>query len=80
MLRTALLLVGLLGSQRRQALLQAECLARDLWRTNAELARVNQEQARAAKAALTVALVSAGSRGYRLGPPANGGGEPLADR
>src|SRR3984893_12190416 len=48
-------LVGLLGSQRRRALLQAEALARDLRLTNAELARLNKEQARAAQAALTVA-------------------------
>ncbi|MBJ7597181.1 ATP-binding protein [Candidatus Nephthysia bennettiae] len=48
-------LVGLLGSQRRQALLRAEALAQDLRQTNAELARLNKEQARAAQAALTVA-------------------------
>src|SRR3984893_4845434 len=45
-------LVGLLGSQRRRALLQAEALARDLRLTNAELARLNKEQARAAQGAL----------------------------
>jgi K+-sensing histidine kinase KdpD len=48
-------LVGLLGSQRRDALLRAESLARDLRQTNAELARLNKEQAAAAQAALTVA-------------------------
>jgi K+-sensing histidine kinase KdpD len=48
-------LVGLLGSQRRQALMRAEALARDLRQTNAELARLNKEQARAAQSALTVA-------------------------
>lgn len=48
-------LVGVFGSQRRQALLQAEALARDLRRTNTELARLNKEQAAAAQAALTLA-------------------------
>jgi len=48
-------LVGVFGSQRRQALLQAEALARDLRQTNAELARLNKEQAAAAQAALTLA-------------------------
>ena len=48
-------LVGLLGSQRRRAQLQADTLARDLRRTNAELARLNKEQAAAAQAALTLA-------------------------
>ena len=48
-------LVGLLGSQRRQALLRAEALSRDLRQTNAELARLNKEQARAAQAALSLA-------------------------
>src|SRR5262249_32530472 len=38
-------LVGVFGSQRRRALLQAEALARDLRQTNAELARLNKEQA-----------------------------------
>lgn len=52
---TTAVLVGLLGSQRRQALLQAEALARDLRHTNGELARLNKEQARAAQAALSVA-------------------------
>ena len=47
--------VGVLGSQRRQTLLHAEALARDLRRTNAELARLNREQAAAAQAALTLA-------------------------
>ena len=47
--------VGLLGSQRRRALLHAETLARDLRQTNAELARLNKEQAAAAQAALTLA-------------------------
>ena len=48
-------LVGLLASQRRRALLQAERLARHLRQTNAELARLNKEQAAAAQAALAVA-------------------------
>jgi len=47
--------VGLLASQRRRALLQAESLASNLRQTNAELARLNKEQAAAAQAALTVA-------------------------
>ena len=47
--------VGLLGSQRRRALLQSETMARNLRRTNAELARLNKEQAAAAQAALAVA-------------------------
>lgn len=48
-------LVGLLGSQRRNALLRAEALGRDLRQTNAELARLNKEQALAGQAALTLA-------------------------
>lgn len=48
-------MVGLLASQRRRALLQAEALARSLRQTNAELARLNKEQAAAAQAALTLA-------------------------
>jgi len=48
-------LVGLLGSQRRRAQLDADTLARDLRQTNAELARLNKEQAAAAQAALTLA-------------------------
>src|SRR5215831_14457897 len=48
-------LVGLLASQRRRALLQAERLARNLRQMNAELARLNKEQAAAAQAALAVA-------------------------
>ena len=48
-------LVGLVGSQRRRAQLQADTLARDLRQTNAELARLNKEQAAAAQAALTLA-------------------------
>jgi two-component system sensor histidine kinase KdpD len=48
-------LVGLLGSQRLRALLRAEALGRDLRQTNAELARLNKEQAVAAQAALTLA-------------------------
>src|SRR6202011_2829216 len=47
--------IGLLGSQRRQALLRAEALGRDLRQTNAELARLNKDQAKAAQAALTLA-------------------------
>jgi two-component system, OmpR family, sensor histidine kinase KdpD len=48
-------LVGLLASQRRRALIQAERLAGSLRQTNAELARLNKEQAAAAQAALAVA-------------------------
>jgi two-component system, OmpR family, sensor histidine kinase KdpD len=48
-------LVGLLASQRRRALLHTERLARNLRQTNAELARLNKEQAAAAQAALAVA-------------------------
>jgi two-component system, OmpR family, sensor histidine kinase KdpD len=48
-------LVGLLASQRRRALLQAEALTRNLRQTNAELARLNKEQAAAAQSALTLA-------------------------
>jgi K+-sensing histidine kinase KdpD len=48
-------LVGLLASQRRRALLQSEALGRNLRQTNAELARLNKEQAAAAQAALTLA-------------------------
>jgi len=48
-------LVGLLGSQRRRAQLNADTLARDMRQTNAELARLNKEQAAAAQAALTLA-------------------------
>jgi K+-sensing histidine kinase KdpD len=47
--------VGLLASQRRRALMHAETLTRNLRQTNAELARLNKEQAAAAHAALTVA-------------------------
>ena len=47
--------VGVLGSQRRRALLRAEALARDLRRTNAELLRLSREQAAAAEAALALA-------------------------
>jgi K+-sensing histidine kinase KdpD len=47
--------IGLLASQRRRALLAAETLTRDLRQTNAELARLNKEQAAAAQAALTLA-------------------------
>lgn len=48
-------MVGLLAAQRRRALLQSEALARNLRQTNAELARLNKEQAAAAQAALTLA-------------------------
>jgi K+-sensing histidine kinase KdpD len=48
-------LVGLLASQRRRALLQTERLAGSLRQTNAELARLNKEQAAAAQAALAMA-------------------------
>jgi len=48
-------LLGVFGSQRRQAMLHTEALAHDLRQTNAELARLNKEQAAAAQAALTLA-------------------------
>jgi K+-sensing histidine kinase KdpD len=47
--------LGLVGSQRRRALLRAEALTRDLQRANAELVRLQKEQAAAAQAALTLA-------------------------
>ena len=48
-------LVGLLASERRRALMRTENLARNLRHANAELLRVNKEQAAAAQAALMVA-------------------------
>jgi K+-sensing histidine kinase KdpD len=47
--------VGLLASERRRAVLRGEALTRNLRQTNAELARLNKEQAAAAQAALTLA-------------------------
>jgi len=47
--------VGLLASRRRRALLRSETLAGNLRQTNAGLARLNEEQAAAAQAALAVA-------------------------
>ena len=47
--------VGLLASRRRQALLQSEALARQLQDANTELIRLNKEQAEAASAALRLA-------------------------
>ena len=47
--------VGVLASQRRRALLDAEALAANLRQSNSELARLNKEQAAAAQAALTLA-------------------------
>jgi two-component system sensor histidine kinase KdpD len=47
--------VGLLASHRRRALLQSEALATQLRAVNAELVRLNQEQAQAAQAALRLA-------------------------
>ena len=47
--------VGLLASRRRQALLQSEALARQLQEANTELIRLNKEQAEAASAALRLA-------------------------
>ncbi len=47
--------VGLLASQRRNALLHAEALAGQLQHTNTELVRLNQEQAEAAQSALRLA-------------------------
>ena len=48
-------LVGLLAARRRRALLQAEALARQLSEVNAELVRLNKEQAQAAQAELRLA-------------------------
>jgi K+-sensing histidine kinase KdpD len=48
-------LVGVLASRRRNALLQAEALARQLQQANRELIRLNKEQAEAAQAALRLA-------------------------
>jgi K+-sensing histidine kinase KdpD len=47
--------VGVLASRRRQALLQAEALARQLRDVNTELVRLNKEQAEASQAALRLA-------------------------
>jgi K+-sensing histidine kinase KdpD len=47
--------VGLLASRRRDALLQAQALARQLQNANTELVRLNKEQAEAAQAALRLA-------------------------
>jgi two-component system sensor histidine kinase KdpD len=48
-------IVGLLASRRRIALLQAEAFARQLQQANTELVRLNKEQADAAQAALRLA-------------------------
>ena len=48
-------LVGLLASRRRIALLEAEALTRQLKSANTELIRLNKEQAEAAQAALRLA-------------------------
>jgi K+-sensing histidine kinase KdpD len=48
-------LVGLLASWRRNALVRAEALARQLQQVNSELVRMNKEQAEAAQAALRFA-------------------------
>jgi K+-sensing histidine kinase KdpD len=48
-------LVGLLASRRRNALLQMEALARQLQQANSQLIRLNKEQAEAAQAALRLA-------------------------
>jgi two-component system sensor histidine kinase KdpD len=47
--------VGLLASRHRDALLQSEAMARQLQGTNTELIRLNKEQAEAAQAALRLA-------------------------
>jgi K+-sensing histidine kinase KdpD len=47
--------VGLLASRRRQALLQSEALTRQLQEANTELIRLNKEEAEAASAALRLA-------------------------
>jgi K+-sensing histidine kinase KdpD len=48
-------LVGLLASRRRIALLQTEALARQLQHANSELIRLNREQAEAAQSAVRIA-------------------------
>jgi two-component system sensor histidine kinase KdpD len=48
-------LVGLLASRRRNALIQAQSLARQLQSANSELIRVNKEQAATAQAELRLA-------------------------
>lgn len=48
-------LVGILASKRRQTLAQAEALAHQLQQLNAELVRLNREQAEAAQAAIRLA-------------------------
>lgn len=48
-------IVGLLASRRRNALLRAEALTRQLRSANTELIRLNKEQAEAAQAALRLA-------------------------
>jgi K+-sensing histidine kinase KdpD len=48
-------LIGLLASRRRRALLQSEALTSQLRDVNAELVRLNKEQAEAAQAALRLA-------------------------
>ena len=48
-------LVGLLASRRRNALLEAQALTRQLQHANTELIRLNKEQAEAAQAALRLA-------------------------
>jgi len=48
-------IVGLLASHRRRALVEARALAESLRQANAELARLNKEQAAAARAALSLA-------------------------
>ena len=48
-------LVGVLASRRRQALLHAEALTKQLREVNSELVRLNKEQAEAAQAALRLA-------------------------
>ena len=48
-------LVGVLASRRRQALLHAEALTKQLREVNSELVRLNKEQAESAQAALRLA-------------------------
>ena len=48
-------LVGVLASRRRQALVRAEALTKQLREVNSELVRLNMEQAEAAQAALRLA-------------------------
>ncbi len=60
-------LVGTLASRRRNALLQAQALTRQLQNANAELIRLNKEQAEAAQAGLRLARSEQQIRSLREG-------------